>query len=328
MVRLLLRPLMRLSVRHGLPNACCRHRYHRREGPSVVWLRPLSLRVTRPTAGSISSLSSEPDHSLVDERNAPAFWRGDQKQPRFPSPCPTPTPAAVYREMVSKEEADVIATEILGNRMKRRRYEKGHWDSVITGYKEVELHDIHQLLEENGSSDGGSIGDIGEHEQNESVGPEAIIARAFGRIRQHLSQRHLVDVDRSPIKWLPCHVIDLQKKGELKAHVDSVRFSGHLVAGLSLLSPAIMRLRHPPPPDEDEGEEQETSKRDEASSPGYVDLFLPPRSLYVLSGVGRYECSHEILPDASTFCGGTVNSSEPIVVSRDQRLSIIFRDAK
>jgi alkylated DNA repair protein alkB family protein 7 len=230
--------------------------------------------------------------------------------------------------MVSKEEADVIASEILGNRMKRRRYEKGHWDDVITGYKEVELHDIHQLLEESGSSDGGSIGEFGEHDHSESIDPDATIARAFGRIRKHLSQRHLGDADPSSVKWLPCHAIDLQKKGELKAHVDSVRFSGHLVAGLSLLSPAIMRLRHPPPPDDDENEEDEPSIRDEVSSPGHVDLFLPPRSLYVLSGVGRYECSHEILPDASTFCGGSVNNSEPVVVSRDQRLSIIFRDAK
>ena len=284
--------------------------------------RQLSVRST-----STSRFNSEPDHSLVDERNAPAFWRGvvDQNSNQ-------PAPASVYREMVSKEEADAIASEILGNRMKRKRYEKGHWDSVITGYKEVELYDIHQLLEEN--ENGSSSNSNCDDGSTEAI---AIMAKAFGRIRKHLEKRHLplgaqADCSSATVKWLPCHAIDLRKKGELNAHVDSVRFSGHLVAGLSLLSPAIMRLRHPPQPDEHESEKHknETSIRDidkaSSSSPdiGHVDLFLPPRSLYVLSGVGRYECSHEILPDASTFH----SEREPIVVSRDQRLSIIFRDDK
>jgi hypothetical protein len=34
-----------------------------------------------------------------------------------------------------------LAQSIL-SRMKRRRYEKGHWDAVIINYKEVELSDL------------------------------------------------------------------------------------------------------------------------------------------------------------------------------------------
>ncbi|CAN0326924.1 unnamed protein product, partial [Phaeothamnion confervicola] len=43
--------------------------------------------------------------------------------------------------------------------------------------------------------------------------------------------------------WLPCHAIDLAPEGFIKPHVDSVKFSGRVVAGLSLVSAAVMRLR-------------------------------------------------------------------------------------
>jgi alkylated DNA repair protein alkB family protein 7 len=51
-----------------------------------------------------------------------------------------------------------------------------------------------------------------------------------------------------------------------------------------------------------------------------VDLFLPPLSLYVLSGPSRYSYTHELLPTGDTFGG--------VAVERDHRLSVIFRDAK
>ena len=107
--------------------------------------------------------------------------------------------------------------------------------------------------------------------------------------------------------WLACHAIDLHQDGALHAHVDSVRFSGDVVAGLSLLSSSTMRLKP-----EDASLEEE--------SEGYVDLWLPPRSLYLLSGMARYSYTHELLPSHATFKGHTVN--------RDRRISIIFRDAK
>ena len=108
------------------------------------------------------------------------------------------------------------------------------------------------------------------------------------------------------MRWLPCHGIDLHGDGELNAHVDSVRFSGDLVCGLSLLSDSIMRLR--PDPEQDD------------PSRGYVDLHLPILSLYVLSGQSRYRYTHEILPSGSKFRDN--------VISRGHRLSVIFRDAK
>lgn len=123
------------------------------------------------------------------------------------------------------------------------------------------------------------------------------------RVREQLLQCHFDDDRKNQVKWLPCHAIDLHPEGALNAHVDSVRFSGDIVGGLSLQSPSIMRLKP-----EAQGE------------PGHVDLFLPPLSLYVLSGPSRYSYTHELLPTGEAFAG--------VAVERDHRLSVMFRDAK
>lgn len=128
------------------------------------------------------------------------------------------------------------------------------------------------------------------------------------KTRAFLLENHL-DPD---ITWLPCHAIDLKHDGDLKPHVDSVRFSGGMVAGISLLSSSIMRLR----PGADVGRNPEE---------GVVDLLLPPLSLYVLTGVSRYQYAHELLPTGSVFEASDGTTTE---VEREQRFSIIFRDAK
>jgi alkylated DNA repair protein alkB family protein 7 len=164
-----------------------------------------------------------------------------------------------------------------------RRYEKGHWDAVITNYKEVELAD-------------------------ESM-EDPRITQIFERTRHVLENNQLT---YEPVSWLPCHAIDLKKDGQLDAHVDSVKFSGDLVAGISLLSHCIMRLA----PHIDGGE---------PVGDGHVDLYLPPLSLYALIGVARYRYSHELLEDQSIF---TSADGKTTTVARDHRQSIIFRDAK
>jgi len=210
-----------------------------------------------------------------------------------------------------------------------RRYETGHWDAVIVKYKESELFDESSLSETS--------------------------RNVLAKVRRQLSARHL-SVGRmdDEVRWLPCHVIDLHADGELNGHVDSVRFSGDLVSGLSLLSSSIMRLR--PATEEqlaqaandrgsDDGDSggggiysksslsstisQEQSDRsgidddddDDDDSKGYVDLLLPPLSLYVLSGAARYRYTHELLPSNAPF-------KDRGEVVRDHRLSIIFRDEK
>lgn len=144
------------------------------------------------------------------------------------------------------------------------------------------------------------------------------------RIRHQLAERHLSDRANN-FTWLPCHAIDLHKDGELNAHVDSVRFSGDLVAGLSLLSPSIMRLI---PNDDGDVKHGLVEKNDKECCGGvnWVDLYLPPRSLYVLSDAGRYHYSHQLLPSGSVFYND--GAGKPVTVERDHRLSLIFRDCK
>jgi hypothetical protein len=46
-----------------------------------------------------------------------------------------------------------------------------------------------------------------------------------------------------PLSRLQVHVLDLHPEGYILPHVDSIKFSGGVVAGLSLLSTSIMRLQ-------------------------------------------------------------------------------------
>ena len=81
-------------------------------------------------AASSSTASSPPappltaDPRYVDSAAAPAS---------FPL-----SSAVVYPDAISECEADALVQDIQ-LRMKRRRYEKGHWDAAINNYKEIEL---------------------------------------------------------------------------------------------------------------------------------------------------------------------------------------------
>lgn len=99
-------------------------------------------------------------------------------------------------------------------------------------------------------------------------------------------------------QWLPPHVIDL--KGRIDPHIDSVKFSGGIVAGLSLLATATMRLSKADP-----------MSGDVLPQGDSYDLLLEPGSLYILTGPARFEYAHSIFD-----------------LSEDRRLSIIMRDLK
>lgn len=60
------------------------------------------------------------------------------------------------------------------------------------------------------------------------------------------------------------HVLDLHQDGYIKPHVDSIRFCGNTIAGLSLLSDCVMRL---------------ISEKDKSKT---VTLWLKRRSLYIM----------------------------------------------
>ena len=255
-----------------------------------------------------STTSASPDPRYVNLRHAPDGF--------------DVASAVVYPRFLTEDEGKSLVKEV-GQRMKRRRFENGHWDSVITGYREVELPD-EQLSSWQGSC-------------TDSTGTAV---SAIHKTRIHLENTHIhVNSHKQSTndgypnigRWLPCHAIDLSAQGELSAHVDSVKFSGDIVAGLSLLSDAIMRLR-PSSPDWESGESKSMYCSDNASN-GYVDLYLPQLSLYVLSGMSRYDYTHELLPSRTTFefVDDTQSNTlvgESVDVVRGRRLSIIFRDRK
>jgi alkylated DNA repair protein alkB family protein 7 len=143
------------------------------------------------------------------------------------------------------------------------------------------------------------------------------VREVIGRIRRHLEKTYFDNNETTTkkVQWLPCHAIDLRKDGILSPHVDSVRFSGDIVAGLSLQSASIMRLK--PVVD--------TPSSTVAVDGCHVDLYLPPLSLYVLTGVSRYNYTHELLSSGEIF--HLQQSNECIQVDRQDRISIIFRDA-
>ncbi|XP_015180478.1 PREDICTED: alpha-ketoglutarate-dependent dioxygenase alkB homolog 7, mitochondrial isoform X2 [Polistes dominula] len=97
------------------------------------------------------------------------------------------------------------------------------------------------------------------------------------------------------------HVLDLTADGWIKPHVDSIRFCGDVIAGLSLLSDSVMRLTMV-------DHEQECRE----------DFLLPRRSLYVMSGVARQKYNHEILKSEESYFQGRK-------IPRNRRISIICR---
>ncbi|MBN3323922.1 ALKB7 dioxygenase, partial [Atractosteus spatula] len=149
--------------------------------------------------------------------------------------------------------------------LRKKRYEFDHWDDAIHGYRETERV---QWTE----------------------GSWAV----FRRVRQAAFPAG------EPLLG-PVHVLDLDRTGFIKPHIDSVKFCGSTIAGLSLLSDSVMRL---------------VSEQDMAD---WVDLLLPRRSLYILRDSARYSFTHQVLRDEESFFAGRR-------VPRDRRISVICRN--
>ncbi|XP_068728018.1 alpha-ketoglutarate-dependent dioxygenase alkB homolog 7, mitochondrial-like [Montipora capricornis] len=169
----------------------------------------------------------------------------------------------ICEEFVSEEEEGLLLKEVEPY-LKRQKYQYDHWDDAIHGYRETEKSRWSQ----------------------ESLS-------IFQRIR---------DVSFGPeLELLPhVHVLDLDKAGYIKPHIDSIKFCGDIISGVSLLSPSIMRFKH------------------EKFCNVKVDALLRPRSLYVIRNAVRYEFSHEILSEDESVWKGEV-------IPRGRRISLILR---
>eukprot|EP00632_Arachnochrysis_sp_CCMP2950_P007633 CAMPEP_0185704072 /NCGR_PEP_ID=MMETSP1164-20130828/16207_1 /TAXON_ID=1104430 /ORGANISM="Chrysoreinhardia sp, Strain CCMP2950" /LENGTH=265 /DNA_ID=CAMNT_0028371409 /DNA_START=275 /DNA_END=1068 /DNA_ORIENTATION=- len=185
-----------------------------------------------------------------------------------------PDGLGIFPEFVTPAEHDALVA-VADARLRRRRYEPDHWDAVIRKYREAELADW--------------------------ADADATAAAALRRARDAVERavRRPDNDDAPPLRFLPPHVIDLREDGRIDPHIDSVKFSGGLVAGLSLLASATMRLDAARP---ETGDLVEDGHR--------YELHLAPRSLYVLSGPARFAYAHSVFDISG------------------RRISIILRDAK
>lgn len=170
----------------------------------------------------------------------------------------------VIDNFVSDAE-EVKLMEELTPVLNQLHYEFDHWDDAIHGYRETEKLDW--------------------NEDNVKI-INRVREVAFPPNSSHLSQ---------------VHVLDLSEKGWIKPHIDSIRFCGDIIAGISLLSPSIMRLIH----------EKESQK--------YVDVLLSRRSLYIMTRSARYDYTHELLAKENS-------KFKNEVVKRGRRVSIICRN--
>lgn len=165
---------------------------------------------------------------------------------------------------ITEEEEGALLRELEPG-LKKKRYEFDHWDDAIHGYRETERVRWGEACED-----------------------------ILNRVRA------VAFVEGSPLLG-PVHVLDLDKRGYIKPHIDSVKFCGSTIAGLSLLSDSIMRL----------------VKEDDANE--RLDLLLPRCSLYILRDQARYNFTHEILKDEESIFNGQR-------IPRERRISVICRN--
>ncbi|CAE18012.1 Alpha-ketoglutarate-dependent dioxygenase AlkB-like domain-containing protein [Caenorhabditis elegans] len=171
----------------------------------------------------------------------------------------------VKKDFITEAEEKSLLVDVEPH-MKRLRYEKSHWDDAIHLYREREQRKW--------------------RDENLEV-ISRIRSESFGANTEHLTY---------------VHILDLHKDGVIKPHIDAIRYCGDVITGVSLLSDAIMRLRH-------------KDQKDEL----IMDLLMPRRSLYRLGGPGRYDFTHEVLGEQESVWNGEQ-------VPRERRISIICRD--
>jgi len=222
-------------------------------------------------------------------------------------PAPAALGVAVHAAFLGRAEHDALLAEASAA-LARRAFERGHWDGVIAHFREEALP----------------------------------LARASPALRAAALRAHALfpplppalqpqpQPRPKPRALLPqAHLLELEARGRISRHVDSVKFSGGVVAGLCLDSDAVLRLSV-----SDEAAAEASgeggkggagavlgagAEEKEEGEEGSIDVLLPRGCLYVLSGEARYLWAHAIADGSPRFRG------EP--VPRRRRVSIMLRDA-
>lgn len=208
----------------------------------------------------------------------------------------------VIEDMVSEEEEQKL-TIFLDLKFGRKRYQGAHWDSVISGFKETELYD---------------------NDLFDAPDECTQIGQIVKRVTTFVQQSYAIREGASPM-MLP-HAIDLSEEGYIDPHVDSIKRSGGILAGLSLHSARIMRLKYDTEqaiPNQLVSHLQLPFLRENE----VLDIPLPQRSLYLLEGPLRYTHTHSILGNGNeNGIENAIEQKKQKKQHRERRLSIIFRD--
>lgn len=89
--------------------------------------------------------------------------------------------------------------------------------------------------------------------------------------------------EKKPLK-LACTLVGYKKDGFITQHVDSPLLSGGTVIVISFNSPVVVNFYS-----QKKAEQQQ------------YKIFIPPKSMYAISGEARYDWSHAILKDEDTY---------------------------
>lgn len=218
-----------------------------------MWLHQSFRSHVRPSAPA-RSLSSEStiawEAIAAETRNYVAPF-GGPAAPYWAERFVNDGDVVVIPEFIQPAVEQAVVSEV-DALFKRRRYESGHWDGVIRGYRESLIDWEYPTP------------------NSETILATASEARAF---LQAAAANADATAEQHTLELVPhVHVLDLDgETGRIDRHVDSVKFSGSYIVGVCLCSPAVMLLTR-------EIDESPVKGEDAA----IVALHLPRRCVYLV----------------------------------------------
>ncbi|KAF9202067.1 Alpha-ketoglutarate-dependent dioxygenase alkB 7, mitochondrial [Haplosporangium sp. Z 27] len=197
----------------------------------------------------------------------------------------------IVPDYLSSKEHEMLveaATKKLKRALGRQiRYEDGHFDGVITRYRECS------------ASDWGGVSAPGS--------PTSLQPSLVTNLKDRATPQEVIESIKqqffpSDWRWVAPHILELESgKGGIKPHVDHLDASGEVVAGLCLCSTAVMELIH-----------QDDPKKQ-------FRVLLPKGCFYFQRDSVRYNYKHGIPIQTED------HSFKGTLIPKEKRISIMLR---